>query len=89
MKKFLVRLKVAFRILFNLDKHWMYFHMNREEFTSLIEEKEVLFSAMYHGMQKYNLLFFLSKVSDRIDFVELVEEKARFEANVDEWIKKI
>jgi hypothetical protein len=89
MIKFWVRLGVALRILFNRDKHWMYIYMNKEEFIELLKEEPVKFSVLYHGMQKYNLLLFLSKVSDRVEFVELVEEKARFEAEMDEWIKKI
>lgn len=90
MKKFFMRLSVAYRILFRRDKHWVYIHLDRENFKKLVkEEKDFSLEIDFHGMQKYNLLFMIKSISDEIGFTDMVEEKARFEANVDEWIKKV
>lgn len=90
MKKRWLRITTAWRILTGRDRHWVYIHLDRENFEKLVLEDEDFEAQMeFHGMQKYNLLFMLKQASSFIKFEDLVEEKARFEANLDEWIKKL
>ena len=43
---------------------------------------------MYHGLRPYVFKMMIKRAGESIDFTDVVEEKARFEFEVEELLKK-
>lgn len=87
LKKLKTKLIVCFRILFGNENHWLIIWMNEQALSDLIEEKAFDVRVSYHGMQPYNYKSLIQNMSNSIDDVDMICDKAQYESDALEYKK--
>jgi hypothetical protein len=80
MKKFVTRLRVAFKILFGRRKHWAMINISKENLVELLKGNEFDVDVFYHGIQPYVFYKLIKCVSNSKDDIDMMLDKAKFEA---------
>lgn len=88
-QKFLVRLKCCYIILFRKYNHWVILNLDKENLIKLLTDKEFEVSMMYHGLQKWCIYKMIKKLSNTKNDIDMILEKAEFEAKSDEFSKHL
>jgi hypothetical protein len=81
MRKLKYRLIACYRILFCKYKHWAILWLSEEDLSNLIEEKPFNVDITYHGLQPYNYKSLIKNIADSYDEIELICDKAKYEAD--------
>lgn len=87
MKKLKYRIFACFKILFGREKHWMIVRLDDDNLVRLIKDETFECSITYHGMQPYNYKSLIRYLSNSIDDIELICDKAKYEADSIEYKK--
>lgn len=84
---FKIKMQACFRIIFG-HKHWFLISLDSENLMKLIAEDDFEAKLLYHGMVRYNVKRVCKNVVCDMDDVDWILEKAQFEADADEYIKR-
>lgn len=88
MKKFKIRLHAAYRILFRKYNHWVILNVSDENLIKLLKDEDFDTDMLYHGVQPYVFYRIIKMVSNSKDDIDMVLDKAKFEADATEYKRK-
>lgn len=83
IKLFLVRLSTAWMILTKPHLHWIVFHFTTAELIEQLKGELFEYKLIIHKLQEYNAKAIIKSISGKIDDIELMLEKAQFEAEAE------
>lgn len=84
MRKFRVRIKTCFDILFGKHQSWVLIKLEKKkDLVDLLEGKDIHVETTFEGLQKYNMLTLIKRIGDSLDMDELILEKAKFEGEAE------
>jgi hypothetical protein len=88
--QFLYRLKIACTILFTPKGRWVFLRIDEEGFNSLLvgDGRDVDVKISFHRMQEYNMWHLIRSAGATKDEVDMMLEKAKFEAQAQEYSEK-
>jgi hypothetical protein len=86
--KLRIRLAVAYKILFRKYDHWAILNVDQENFVKMVKEEPFNVDISYHGVQPYGVHQIVRAVAKSKDEIDIILDKAQFEADAIEYITK-
>lgn len=86
--KFKSRLLVAYRILFRKYDHWLIINVDKDNLIKLLKDEDFETDGYYHGIQPYVYFKMVERVASSKDEIDMMLEKAKFEAEASLLTKK-
>jgi hypothetical protein len=83
--KFWIRILTCYRILFLRYKHWVLIDIDLYNLVELLREKDFEVNSIHHGTQPYINSKMIKRLADTKDDIEMMLEKAEFEAKAEEY----
>lgn len=77
--KFFIRLKTCYKILF-VYKHWFLTILTREQLVLLLKGDNFEIKMMKHGLHEYNIICIAKSIAETKDDIDMMLEKAKFQA---------
>lgn len=83
--KLKIKLLACYRILFG-HEHWFIVSLDTKNLKKLVsEDDEIEANILYHKLVKYNVNMLCKKIVENIDEIDWILEKAKFEAEAEEY----
>lgn len=83
-RKFILRLQVCYKILFNKWPHWFIVPLTEPQLIQLIKGDLHEITFTMHGLQKYNVMQMVIEMSECYDADDMVLMKGDYEAAAQE-----
>lgn len=84
IRKLRTRIKVCYSILFGKNTSWMLIALkDKKDLENLIFDNDVDIKIIFEGLQKYNTMQLMKLMGDNIEEVDLILNKAHFEASAE------
>lgn len=83
-----IRLNMAYLILFGRKRHMILLRLDSKQFADCLSGKDTELSISYVCLQKYNVVQIIKTFSDSIDFADEVLMKAKYDADLDEYLSR-
>ena len=79
---------MAYEILFNKHKHFIFISLKREELYKSLEQRQFNANMYRHGLQEYNVYYILRQLAASKDDVDMLLERMKFEGMAEEFKQK-
>jgi hypothetical protein len=84
MRRILVRITTAWRILTGVNKHWFFISLTTDELKKSLNNEDLTISVVAHKLQKFNVLSIMNGVIENLHSEDLLLERMKFEAGAEE-----
>jgi hypothetical protein len=88
MKKLLVKITVIWKIITNQYKHFAVLNVTEENLVGLFSDEDFEVEIMYSGLQPYVVQRMINQCSTVRDNIDMMLDKAQFEAESELYNKK-
>lgn len=89
MKKFLIRIRTCYYILSRKYDNWFIVNVDKDNLIKILRDENTFDADLnYHGLRPYVVSRIIKMLSNAKDEVEMICDKANFEAEAQEFKKK-
>lgn len=85
--RFIVRLRMAYCVLFEKKHHWILINLKHEDFIKILKDESFDLEYSYFALRPYLIAKIFHQLGAQQDETDLILLKAEFEAEVDEFNK--
>jgi len=86
--KFWIRIRTCWYILTGKYKHWYLTHIDDENLKVFFKKGQYEIEVVYHGIRPYIFKTLVKHYAKSIDDVDMILEKATFDAEYELWLRE-
>lgn len=84
---FVIRLRVAFEILFQIRRSWFVVSISKEQLANVFKGEDYEPEISFHKLQPYVVNLIIQQLSSGLDDIDMLQERLRFELKAEEFKK--